>query len=94
LMATRLEERIRMHRMAMLSDAWKDEKVREEELATFDKFFKDSYKIILTAQGEMKYFPPGKAVAIWKTKKELLPSAIDQPEVSREHTNQLMDEFM
>lgn len=94
LMATRLEERIRMHRMAMLSDVWKNEAVQEEEMATFNKFFTDSYKIILTIQGEMKYFPPGKAVAMWKSKKELLPSAIDQPEVSREHTNRLMDEFM
>jgi hypothetical protein len=94
LMATRLEERIRTHRMAMLSESWKEEKVRQVEMETFNKFFVDNYKVILTAQGEMKYFPPGKAVAAWKKGKLMLPSEIDQPEVSRSDMNQLMDEFL
>jgi len=94
LMATRLEERIRTHRGLMLTDAWKDDAVRASEVERFNKFFVDNYKVILTAQGEMKYFPPGKAVAAWKKGKLMLPSEIDQPEVSRSDMNQLMDEFL
>ena len=94
LMATRLEERIRTHRNLMMQESWKDKSVRENEIATFSKFFVDNYKIILTAQGEMKYFPPGAAAKMWKKEKKLLPNEIDQPEIDRGDISKLMGEFL
>ena len=93
LMATRLEERIRTHRNLMMQEVWKDKAVRENEIAIFSKFFVDNYKVILTAQGEMKYFPPGAAVKMWKKQKKLIPNEIDQPEIDRGDIIKLMDEF-
>jgi hypothetical protein len=94
LMATRLEERIRTHRGLMLTDAWKDDAVRASEVERFNKFFVDNYKVILTAQSEMKYFPPGAAVRKWKLSKALLPNEVDQPEIDRADMNKLLEEFM
>ena len=94
LMATRLEERIRTHRMAMIDDSWKDPEVRKNEVAIFKKFFSDNYRIIMTAQSEMKYFPPGAALRMWKKAKALLPSEVDQPEVDRANLNALLEEFL
>ena len=36
LMATRLEERIRQHRMAMMDESWKAQTIRDEETAAFN----------------------------------------------------------
>ena len=94
LMATRLEERIRTHRGLMLTDAWKDDAVRASEVERFNQFFVDNYKVILTAQSEMKYFPPGAAVRKWKQSKALLPNEVDQPEIDRADMNKLLEEFM
>ena len=47
----------------------------------FNKFFKENYKIVLTAQSEMKYFPPAAKVREWKEADKLLPNRIDQPEI-------------
>ena len=94
LMATRLEERIRTHRGLMLTDEWKVEKTREDEIDSFNTFFVENYKIILTAQSEMKYFPPGAAVRKWKKNKVLLPHEVDQPEIDRGDMNKLLEEFM
>jgi len=62
LLATRLEARMREHRMQMMHESWSDPAVRRREIDTFNTFFTENYKVILTSQAEMKYFPPGAAV--------------------------------
>lgn len=94
LMATRLEQRIRTHRNAMMLDSWKDPKVRKAEVDEFNSFFASNYEIMRTAQGEMKYFPAKTAVAVWKKSRMLLPNEVDQPEVDRADINKLMDQFV
>ena len=93
LMATRLEERIRTHRNLMMQESWKDKKVRQDEITNFSTFFIENYKIILTEQSEMKYFPPGAAAAQWKRQKKLIPNEIDQPEIDRGDISKLVGEF-
>eukprot|EP00614_Pseudopedinella_elastica_P026745 CAMPEP_0172618000 /NCGR_PEP_ID=MMETSP1068-20121228/75802_1 /TAXON_ID=35684 /ORGANISM="Pseudopedinella elastica, Strain CCMP716" /LENGTH=187 /DNA_ID=CAMNT_0013423989 /DNA_START=21 /DNA_END=584 /DNA_ORIENTATION=- len=84
LLATRLEERMRTHRMLIADkENWAKPSVREAEIDNFNKFFENNYRIVLTAQSEMKYFPPGAVVSKWKSAKKLLPNEIDQPEVDR-----------
>jgi hypothetical protein len=91
LLATRLEHRMRMHRMAMKDKDW--EKRKPQAIQEFNAFFNKQYNIVLTAQGEMKYFPPMTVVQQWKKNKMLLPSEIDQPEVDRNDQSNLLDSF-
>ena len=93
LLATRLEQRIRTHRNAMMLESWKDPRVREADVEEFNNFFVDNYRVMLTMQGEMKFFPPGAAVKLWKKAKQLLPNEIDQSEIDRSDLNKLMDQF-
>lgn len=88
LMATRLEQKIRSHKQLikrMAENESMDESDKDKNLNAanleFDDFFEREYKVILTAQGEMKYFPPAKTVKGWKKLNELLPNNVDQPEV-------------
>jgi len=93
LLATRLEERMRTHRMAMVDPSWKDKEARQKEIETFNNFFLEQYRTVQTAQSEMKYFPPNKAVAQWKKAKKLLPNEVDQPEIDRHTQASLLDSF-
>ena len=58
------------------------------------QFFEEQYTTILKAQAEMKYFPPGAAVRMWKKNKAFLPHEVDQPLVDRENVSKLNDKFM
>lgn len=88
LMATRLEQKIRTHKQFIkrmdedesMEKTEKDKKRNDAKLE-FDNFFEKEYKVILTAQGEMKYFPPAAIVKVWKQQDKMLPNNIDQPEV-------------
>lgn len=93
LLATRLEERTRTHRMLMQDPSWKDPKVKAEAIESFNEFFTSQYRMVLTAQSEMKYFPPNKAVAQWKKTLKLLPNEIDQPEVDRDNQQKMVKQF-
>ena len=93
LLATRLEQRIRTHRNAMMLESWKDPRVRDAEVAEFNKFFADNYSVLLTAQSEMKFFPPSSALKLWKKAKQLLPNEIDQPDIDRSDIIKVMDQF-
>lgn len=93
LLSTRLEERMRSHRMLLNDPSWKDEKVRNEAIADFNDFFSGQYQVVLTAQSEMKYFPPVAVVREWKRSKQLLPSEVDQPEVDRVDQAALLEQL-
>lgn len=96
LLATRLEQKLREHKIAEIKylktkkekydtmsseEKTKFETAWEETIEQFDEFFTKNYSVVLTAQAEMKYFPPGDKVREWKKADMLLPNRIDQPEV-------------
>mmetsp|Transcript_53005 Transcript_53005/g.67949 ORF Transcript_53005/g.67949 Transcript_53005/m.67949 type:complete len:233 (+) Transcript_53005:62-760(+) len=95
LLATRLEERMRKHRMSMNNEKWEtDKEMRENAIQDFNDFFEGQYRVVLTAQSEMKYFPPVAVVRKWKEEKKLLPSEVDQPEVDRSDMAELLNSIV
>ena len=86
ILATKLEERIRAHRHLLNEidgDPGTNAQEKKDAIAiakeAFLTFFADSYERIMTAQSEMKYFPPQWKLKEWVTLGTLRPNPIDQP---------------
>lgn len=79
--------------MLMNDPSWKEASVRAAAIDDFNDFFTGQYRVVLTAQSEMKYFPPVAAVREWKKNKQLLPSEVDQPDVDRVDQSALLDQL-
>merc|ERR1719224_399450 len=72
LLATRIEQRIREYSLM-------DDEEREDHKQLWKEFFDEQNKIIMTAQSEMKYFPPNAVIKAWIKKGMMSPNPVDQP---------------
>lgn len=81
------QHRMVIHELPLNSEA------RRIELSDFNTFFGDNYRIMLTFQSEMKYFPPVSELERWTKTRETLPSEVDQPDIDRQSMIDLVDYF-